>query len=58
MRFFSKLTTIWQELDRRILNPMTSPTEITTYNEIQQKIGYTNFFQGSMTHMTKTEENS
>lgn len=44
--FFRKLTAIWQELDRRIPNPMTSPTDFTTYNEIQQKNWLYQFVSG------------
>lgn len=35
--FYSKLTALWKEIDRRVPNLMTCPEDITTFNEITQK---------------------
>ena len=35
--YFSKLNTIWKEIDRRMLNPMTCAKDITTFNNFIQR---------------------
>ena len=35
--FYSKMVTVWKEIDRRMPNPMKCPEDITKFNEITQR---------------------
>ena len=44
--YYSKLTGIWKEIDRRSPNPMNSPEDKTTYNRIMQQNRLYQFLAG------------
>ncbi|XP_057516442.1 uncharacterized protein LOC130797733 isoform X1 [Amaranthus tricolor] len=44
--YYSKLTGVWKEIDRRSPNPMNSPEDKTTYNQITQQNRLYQFLAG------------
>ena len=51
--YFSKLNTIWKEIDRRMLNPMTCAKDITTFNNFIQRQRLYQFLTDNNKHLNK-----
>ena len=55
--FYSKLITVWKDIDRRLPNPMKDPEDITTYNCLVQRTRLYQFLAGINETLDKDRQN-